>query len=30
VSAEFAPIELKAVSEYIDVLAKAGAVTFKK
>jgi len=30
VSAEFAPIELKAVSEYIDVLVKAGAVTFKK
>jgi len=30
VSAEFAPIELKAVSEYIDLLAKAGAVTFKK
>ena len=30
VSAEFAPIELKAVSEYIDILVKAGAVTFKK
>ena len=30
VSAEFAPIDLKAVREYFDVLAKAGAVTFKK
>jgi hypothetical protein len=30
VSAEFAPIELKAVAEYLDVLAKAGAVSFKK
>jgi hypothetical protein len=29
VSAEFAPLDLKAVAEYIDVLAKAGAVTFK-
>ena len=30
VSAEFEPVDLKAVAEYIDVLAKAGAVTFKK
>jgi hypothetical protein len=30
VSAEFAPLDLKAVAEYIDVLAKSGAVTFKK
>jgi hypothetical protein len=30
VSAEFTPIDLKAVAEYIDVLDKAGAVTFKK
>jgi aminopeptidase YwaD len=30
VSAEFEPLELKAVAEYIDLLAKAGAVTFKK
>lgn len=30
VSAEFAPIDLKTVAEYIDVLAKAGAVTFKR
>lgn len=30
VSAEFEPIDLEAVAEYIDVLAKAGAVTFKR
>jgi hypothetical protein len=30
VSAEFDPIELKAVAEYLDLLAKAGAVTFKR
>jgi aminopeptidase YwaD len=30
VSAEFAPLDLRAVSEYIDALAKSGAVTFKK
>ena len=30
VSAEFEPIELMAVREYIDLLAKAGAVTFKR
>lgn len=30
VSAEFEPIDEKAVSEYVDVLAKAGAVTFRK
>ncbi len=30
VSAEFEPIDPKAVSEYLDVLAKAGAVTFRK
>ena len=29
VSAEFEPIELKAVAEYLDLLAKAGAVRFK-
>jgi len=29
VSAEFEPIEPAAVSEYIDVLAKAGAITFR-
>jgi len=29
VSAEFEPIELKAVAEYLDVLAKAGAISFK-
>jgi aminopeptidase YwaD len=29
VSAEFEPIDLAAVSEYIDVLVKAGAVSFK-
>jgi hypothetical protein len=30
VSAEFEPIDLKTVAEYIDVLAKAGAVTYKR
>ena len=30
VSAEFEPIDVKAVSEYLDVLAKAGAITFRK
>jgi hypothetical protein len=30
VSAEFEPIDLKTVAEYIDLLAKAGAVTFRK
>ena len=30
VSAELEPIDLEAVAEYIDVLAKAGAVTFKR
>jgi hypothetical protein len=30
VSAEFEPIELRAVAEYLDLLASAGAVTFKK
>ena len=30
VSAEFEPIDVKAVSEYLDVLAKAGAVTFRQ
>ncbi len=30
VSAEFTPLDLKEVSEYIDVLARAGAVTFRK
>jgi hypothetical protein len=29
VSAEFEPVDIKAVAEYIDLLAKAGAVTFK-
>jgi hypothetical protein len=29
VSAEFEPIELNAVAEYLDLLAKAGAVRFK-
>ena len=29
VSAEFEPIDLKAVAEYLDVLAKAGAIRFK-
>jgi hypothetical protein len=30
VSAEFGPVDLAAVSEYVDVLARAGAVTFRK
>jgi aminopeptidase YwaD len=30
VSAEFEPVELEAVAQYIDALARAGAVTFKK
>ncbi len=30
VSAEFGPVDLAAVSEYVDVLAKAGAVTFRR
>jgi len=30
VSAEFEPLDLKAVAEYIELLAKAGAVTFRK
>ena len=30
VSAEFEPIDLSVVSEYLDLLAKAGAVTFKR
>jgi hypothetical protein len=30
VSAEFEPVELAAVAEYIDLLAAAGAVTFKQ
>ena len=30
VSAEFEPLELKAVAEYIDLLARAGAITFKR
>lgn len=30
VSAEFVPVDVKAVAEYIEVLARAGAVTFKK
>jgi aminopeptidase YwaD len=29
VSAEFEPIDIQAVSEYVDVLARAGAVTFR-
>jgi hypothetical protein len=29
VSAEFEPVDLKQVAEYIDLLARAGAVTFK-
>ncbi len=28
-SAEFEPLELKAVAEYLDLLARAGAITFK-
>jgi aminopeptidase YwaD len=30
VSAEFEPIELSAVAEYIELLARAGAITFKR
>jgi hypothetical protein len=30
VSAEFEPVELAAVSEYVDVLARAGAITFRR
>jgi hypothetical protein len=30
VSAEFEPLELNAVAEYLDLLARAGAVTFKR
>jgi hypothetical protein len=30
VSAEFEPLDLAAVAEYVDLLAKAGAVTFKR
>jgi hypothetical protein len=30
VSAEFDPVDLKAVSEYVDVLARAGAITFRQ
>jgi hypothetical protein len=30
VSAEFEPLELKAVAEYVDLLAKAGAVSFRR
>ena len=30
VSAEFQPIDIRAVAEYFDVLAKAGAITFKR
>jgi aminopeptidase YwaD len=30
VSAEFEPVDLKAVAEYVDALASAGAVTFKR
>jgi len=30
VSAEFDPVALAAVAEYLDLLAKAGAVTFKR
>ena len=30
VSAEFEPVELEAVAEYLDLLARAGAVTFKR
>ena len=30
VSAEFEPLDLKAVAEYIELLAKAGAVTFRR
>jgi hypothetical protein len=30
VSAEFEPVELSSVAEYIDLLARAGAITFKR
>ena len=30
VSAEFEPVDLKAVAEYVDALARAGAVTFRQ
>jgi aminopeptidase YwaD len=30
VSAEFAPVDVAAVGEYLDVLAKAGAISFRK
>ena len=30
VSAEFEPIDLSIVADYLDLLAKAGAVTFKR
>ena len=30
VSAEFEPLELKAVAEYLDLLARAGAVSFRR
>ena len=30
VSAEFEPVDLAAVSEYFDILATAGAITFRK
>ena len=30
VSAEFTPIELTAVAEYLDVLARAGAISFRR
>ena len=30
VSAEFEPLDLKAVAEYLDLLARAGAISFKR
>ena len=30
VSAEFEPVDMTAVAEYIDLLARAGALTFKR
>jgi hypothetical protein len=30
VSAEFEPLRLEAVAEYLDLLARAGAVSFKR
>ena len=30
VSAEFEPVDLAAVAEYLDLLAKAGAITFRR